>query len=92
MKRNSGVESISTPADIGGGGGGRTYAFPSGLQGFDPLPTQRVPLCTILRYPFLVMDPKIFLKAPLEALYTNFEEGVRAEKTLFFGQHFPRIA
>ena len=21
-------------------------------QGFDPLPTQRVPLCTILRYPF----------------------------------------
>ena len=24
------------------------------FQGFDPLPTQRVPLCTILRYPILI--------------------------------------
>ena len=43
------------------------------------------PLCTILRYPFLVMDPKIFLKAPM---YTYFEGGERAEKTQFFGQNF----
>ena len=40
-------------------GGGRT-PFP---QGFDPLPTQRVPLCTILRHPFLVTYPKNFIKA-----------------------------
>ena len=31
-------------------GGGGLDASP--LQGLDPLPTQRVPLCTILRYPF----------------------------------------
>ena len=29
------------------------------------------PFCTILRYPFLVTDPKKFLKAPI---FTNFEE------------------
>ena len=32
-------------------------------QGLDPFPTQRVPLCTILRYSILVMDSKIFLQA-----------------------------
>ena len=58
-------------------------------QEFDPLPTQRVPLCTILRYPVLVIDPKKFLKAPI---YTNFEGGSRAKKTRFFGQHFPKKA
>ena len=42
-------------------------------QGFDPLLTHRVPLCTILRHPFLVTDPKNFLKAPSAPVYTNFE-------------------
>ena len=42
----------------GGGGGGCTLSF----QVFDPLPSQRVPLCTILRYAFLETHPKIFLK------------------------------
>ena len=59
------------------------------LQGFDPLPTQRVPLCTILRYPFWETDPKIFLKAPLAPIYTNFQGGARAQKTRFFRQNFP---
>ena len=45
--------------------------------------------CTILRYPFLVINPKIFSKAPI---YTSFEEGARAAKTRFFGQHFPKSA
>ena len=56
-------------------------------QEFDPLPTQRVPPKTILRYPFLVMDPKIFLKAPI---YTNFEGAASAEITQIFGQNFPK--
>ena len=43
--------------------------------------------CTILRYPFLVMDPKNFLKA-----CTKFEGGARAEKAQFFGQNFPKSA
>ena len=33
--------------------------------------------CTILRYPFLVSDPKNFLKAPLTPIYTNFEGAAR---------------
>ena len=43
--------SLYSPADIVGAGGGGVDAFLS--QGFDPLPTQRVPLWTIMRYPFL---------------------------------------
>ena len=41
-------------------------------------------ICTILRYLFLVMDPKIFLKTPSAPTYTNFEGGARAEKKNFF--------
>ena len=44
------------------------------------------PLCTILRYPFLVTDPKNFLKAPLAPLFTNFEWGARAKKTGFWSK------
>ena len=51
---------------------GRGETIPSS-QGFDRLPTQRVLFCTILRYPYLVMNPKNFLKAPWAAIYTNFE-------------------
>ena len=39
---------------------------------------------------FLATDPKIFLKAPLAPIYTNFEGGARAKKTQFFGQNFPK--
>ena len=59
---------INTPhreGFIGGGG-------PPSPQGFELLPTQRVPLCTILRYPFLMTNPKIFLKAHWAPIYTNF--------------------
>ena len=58
----------------GGGGGGR-----SSPQGFDPLPTQRVPLWYFLRNSFWPTDPIIFLKAPLAPIYTNYE-GERAPK------------
>ena len=70
-----------------GGGSDGAVADPS-PQGFDPLPTQRVPLCTILRYPYLVTDPKIFLKAPWAPIYTKFEGGARAEKTQFLAKFF----
>ena len=67
-------------------GRGRGVDALSPLQGFDPLCRPKgSPLCTILRYPFLVMDPKIFLQPPM---YTYFEGGERAEKTQFFGQNF----
>ena len=48
------------------------------LQGFDPLPTQRVPLCTLMLYRFLMKDPKTLLKVP-SPIYTKFE-GERAPK------------
>ena len=67
---------MHTGADLGRGRG--VDDLPP--QGFDPLPTRRVPHCTILRYPFLVMDLKVFLNAPLTPKYTNFEGGARAEK------------
>ena len=75
---------LAPGADLGEGRGG-WFADAPLPQGFDPLPTQRVPLCTILRYPNLVTDPKNFLKAPV---YTYFEGGARAKKTHFFGQMF----
>ena len=57
------------------GGGG--VDAPS--QEYDPLPTQRVPLCTILRYPFLVRNPKIVLKA-VRRQYILILKGERAPK------------
>ena len=61
---------------------------------FDPLPTQRVPLSTILRYPYLVTDPNKVLKAPSALIYIKFEGGAeRAPKMRdFFGQKFPKSA
>ena len=54
-------------------------------------PTQRVPLCTFLKYLFWLTDLKIFLKASSAPIYTNFEGGARAEKTQFFGLNFPKV-
>ena len=75
-----------------GGGGGIREGGRLSFQAFDPLPTQRVPLCATLRYPFLVTDPKILLKAASAPIYTNFEKGARAEKTRLFGKNFPKSA
>ena len=41
------------------------------------------PLCTIFQNPFLVMDPKKILKAPLAPIFINFE-GERAQKKRVF--------
>ena len=61
-------------------------------QEFDPLPTQRLPLCGILRYSFLVTHPKTFLKAPSVPRYTNFEWGAARGKKAIFGQNFQKRA
>ena len=61
-------------------------------QVFDPLPAQRPPpLSTILKYPFLVADPKKFLKAPLAPIYTKFEGERALKKNAFFGEKFPKF-
>ena len=70
----------------GGGGGGSNTCRPKGSA-----------VCTILRYPFWVTDPKIFLKAPSGPIYTNFEYITRfffvkifqkVPKNAFFGLFF----
>ena len=71
---------LTTGTDWGGGGG---WEWTLPFHGFDSLPPQRVPLCTFLKNPFLVPDPKNFLKAHSAPIYTNCERGTRAEKTQF---------
>ena len=43
------------------------------LQEFDTLITQRVPLCTILRYPLRLTYSKNFLQASSAPTFANFE-------------------
>ena len=71
---------------MGGPRGASAENAPS-PQGFDPLPTQRVPPL----YIFWLTDPKSFLKVPLTPICTNFERGARTKNTLFFGQHFQKM-
>ena len=62
---------------FGGRRGGGGFLL---LQGFDPLPTQRVfPSSYFETSIFWLTDPKVFLKAPLAPKYINFE-GERAPK------------
>ena len=74
----------------GAGGGGVADVLLLGFR--PPVLTHRVPLCTILRYAFLMTDPKVFLKAPWAPIYINFEGGARAEKTRLFGKNLPKSA
>ena len=53
-------------------------------QGFELLPTQRVPLFPNLRYPFLADEPLSFLKATSVTIFTNFEGEARAKKKRFW--------
>ena len=73
---------------MGAGADLRGDAFP---QGFDPLPTQRVPLLNYFEISILVTEPKIFLKVPLAPIYTYLKGAARAEKARFLGQNFPTI-
>ena len=70
------------------GGGGADALFP---QGFDPLPTQRVPPLHYFEISIWLTDLKNFLKAPLAPVYSNFEEE-RAKQTRFFCRNFPKRA
>ena len=59
----------------------RVIGDPKDLRGMgDPCRPKGSPLCTTLRYPCLVTDPKNFLKALLAPIYPNFEERARAKK------------
>ena len=50
------------------------------------------PLCgTFSEIDFWSTGPKIFLKAPLAPIYTNFVRGSARQKKGFFCQHFPKV-
>ena len=79
---------MSLVADLGGGGGDRTP-----LQGFDPLPTERVPFELFSDIHFWQTDLKYFLKAHSTPIYANFEGGTRAEKKRdFLVEIFQKVA
>ena len=59
---------------------------PHAFQGFDPLPTQKVPALYYFDISSFSDEKKKILKAPLTPIYSKFEGGARAEKMQFFGQ------
>ena len=82
-------------ADLGGGGGGGWSAglwtpLPSGIR--TPANPKGPPFDNFSEIYFWPTDPKIFLKAPLAPIYTNFE-GERApeKKTRFFVKIFQKV-
>ena len=54
-----------------------------------PANSKGPPFGTFKKIHFWPIDPKIFLKAPLAPIYTNFE-GERAPKNAIFCQNFPK--
>ena len=71
-------------ADLGGGGGvGRPLPPPpSGIR--PPADPKGPPFDTFSEIHFRPTDPKIFVKAPLAPIYTNFEGERAPNKTRFF--------
>ena len=69
-------------------GGGGADASP---QGFDPLPTQRVPFDIFSEIHFWPTDPNIFLKAPSAPIYANFEGERAPKKRNFFVKFFQKV-
>ena len=70
-------------------GGGRPPPPPSGIR---PPADPKGPILILFQKSICGRPtPKIFLKAPLAPIYTNFE-GERAKKTKFFCQNFSKSA
>ena len=88
-----GFESINfkAGADLrgAGGGGGRT-PLPSGIR--PPADPKGPPFDTFSEIHFWPIDAKLFLKAPLAPIYTNFEGERAPKKTRFFCQNFSKSA
>ena len=76
-------------ADLGGSGGGGADAPPSGIR--PPADPKGPPFDTFSEIHFWRTDPKIFLKAPLAPIYTNFEGERAPKKTKFFVKNFQKV-
>ena len=77
----------SSGADLGGAGGGRRP--PSGIR--PPADPKGPPFDTFSEIHFLPTNPKIFLKAPLAPIYTNFEGERAPKKRYFFVKIFQKV-
>ena len=75
-------------ADLGGGGGGRSLH--SGIR--PPADPKGPTFDTFSEIHFWPTDPKMFLKAPLAPIYTNFEGERASKKPHFFCQNFSKSA
>ena len=73
-----------------GGGRGGADAPLSGIR--PPADPKGPPFDTFSEIHFWRTDPKIFLKAPLAPIYTNFEGERAPKKTKFFCQNFSKSA
>ena len=71
-------------ADLGGGGG--RFPPPSGIR--PPADPKGTPFDTFSEIHFWPTDPRIFLKAPLAPIYTNFMRERAPKKTRFFLSKF----
>ena len=71
-------------------GGGRTPPSPSGIR--PPADPKGPPFDTFSEIHFWPTDPKIFLKAPLAPICTNFEGERAPKKKRFFCQSFSKSA
>ena len=69
------------------GGGG-------GAQEFDPLPTPKghPTFCTILKYPFLVTDPTVFLNLPSAPFILNLKGERTPKKRNFLVKTFQKLS
>ena len=82
---------IDNQGRISEGARGRTPPPPpSGIR--LPADSKGPPFDTFSEIHFWPTDPKIFLKAPLTPLYTNFEGECAPKKTRFFCQNFSKSA
>ena len=71
------LKAVNLGVDLGGAGGSDAPS-PSGIR--PPANPKGPPFDTFSAIHFWPTDPKIFLKAPLAPIYTNFEGGARQKK------------
>ena len=84
------LQGFRTGKPIRGGFWGGGDAHPSGIR--PPADPKGPPFDTFSEIHFWPTDPKIFLKAPLAPIYTNFEGERAPKKNAIFCQHFSKSA
>ena len=87
-KRNH-IKLLKPGADLGGAGGGCGRPLPSGIR--PPADPKGPPFDTFSEIHFWPSDPKIFLKAPSAAIYSNFEGERSPKKRDFFVKIFQQV-